>query len=55
MLFRSVASRLITPLIQFKRLDEGRKSLIRTELARLQALPDLARDLYEKVAKALAQ
>jgi aminopeptidase N len=50
-----VASRLITPLIQFKRLDEGRKSLIRTELARLQALPDLARDLYEKVAKALAQ
>ncbi|MGY4025856.1 aminopeptidase N [Aeromonas rivuli] len=50
-----VASRLITPLIQFKRLDEERKRLIRTELLRLQALPDLARDLYEKVAKALAQ
>ncbi|WP_429079433.1 aminopeptidase N [Aeromonas bivalvium] len=50
-----VASRLITPLIQFKRLDEARKGLIRAELARLQGLPSLARDLYEKVSKALAQ
>ena len=30
-----MASRLITPLIQFKRLDEGRKTLIRAELTRL--------------------
>ncbi|MGY3868159.1 aminopeptidase N [Aeromonas crassostreae] len=50
-----VASRLITPLIQFKRLDEERRGLIRAELARLQGLPSLARDLYEKVSKALAQ
>ncbi len=50
-----VAARLIVPLIQFKRLDEGRKTLIRAELRQLAALPDLARDLYEKVSRALEQ
>jgi aminopeptidase N len=50
-----VAARLIVPLIQFKRLDEGRKTLIRTELQKLAARPDLARDLYEKVSRALEQ
>ncbi|MGL6624832.1 aminopeptidase N [Aeromonas jandaei] len=50
-----VASRLITPLIQFKRLDEGRKGLIRAELTRLANLEGLARDLFEKVSKALQQ
>jgi len=50
-----VAARLIVPLIQFKRLDEGRKALIRAELRQLAALPDLARDLYEKVSRALEQ
>jgi len=50
-----VASRLITPLIQFKRLDKARIALIKIELQRLLALPDLAVDLYEKVSKALAQ
>lgn len=50
-----VASRLITPLIQFKRLDTRRKELIITQLNRLLALDDLAVDLYEKVSKTLAQ
>jgi len=50
-----VASRLITPLIQFKRLDKKRIELIKSQLNRLLALPDLAVDLYEKVTKALAQ
>jgi len=50
-----VASRLITPLIQFKRLDKKRIELIKIELNRLLALPDLVVDLYEKVTKALAQ
>ncbi|MBP8223913.1 MAG: DUF3458 domain-containing protein, partial [Aeromonas sp.] len=50
-----LASRLITPLIQFKRLDEGRKALIRAELLRLFNLDGLARDLFEKVSKALQQ
>ena len=47
------ASRMITPLIQFKRLDEGRKALVRAELERLAALPNLAADLFEKIDKAL--
>ena len=50
-----VASRLITPLIQFKRLDKNRKTLIKKQLTRLMQLDDLAIDLYEKVSKALAQ
>lgn len=49
-----VASRLITPLIQFARLDEGRQHLIRKRLERLMALPELSRDLFEKISKALA-
>ena len=50
-----VASRLITPLIQFKRLDENRKQLIKVQLTRLLKLDNLALDLFEKVTKALAQ
>ncbi len=50
-----VAARLITPLIQFKRLDENRITLIRAELQQLSTLPELSRDLAEKVNRALAQ
>lgn len=50
-----VAARLITPLIQFKRLDQNRKNLIKKQLNRLLELDDLALDLYEKVSKALIQ
>ena len=50
-----VASRLITPLLQFKRFDPTRQSLMKQELKRLSARPDLSRDLFEKVSKALAQ
>jgi Aminopeptidase N len=50
-----VAARLITPLIQFKKLDQGRRSLIRHELEGLAALPELSRDLSEKIGRALSQ
>ncbi|WP_019613792.1 aminopeptidase N [Psychromonas ossibalaenae] len=50
-----VAARLITPLIQFKRLDQPRIELMKTQLNRLLKLDDLSLDLYEKVSKALAQ
>ncbi len=50
-----VASRLITPLLQFKRFDPTRQSLMKQELERLAARPDLSRDLFEKVSRALAQ
>ncbi|PSJ47823.1 aminopeptidase N [Zobellella endophytica] len=48
-----VASRLITPLIQFSRLDDARRRMITLRLQQLMAMPDLARDLFEKISKAL--
>jgi len=49
-----VASRLITPLIDFKKFDKARQTLMVTQLQRLRELPNLAADLYEKVERALA-
>jgi aminopeptidase N len=49
-----VASRLITPLIQFKRLDIKRVKLIKVQLNRLLEIDNLSLDLFEKVTKALA-
>ncbi|OIN04341.1 aminopeptidase N [Oceanisphaera psychrotolerans] len=49
-----VASRLITPLIQFSRLDDARQAMIKARLQQLMALPALSRDLFEKISKALA-
>ncbi|WP_432459475.1 MULTISPECIES: aminopeptidase N [unclassified Agarivorans] len=50
-----VASRLITPLIQTVKLDQPRKDLIIEQLQRLADLPDLSKDLYEKVTNGLQQ
>ncbi|MCP4323239.1 MAG: aminopeptidase N, partial [Alteromonadales bacterium] len=50
-----VAARLITPLIQFKRLDSVRVELIKAQLNRLLEIENLSLDLFEKVTKALAQ
>ena len=49
-----VASRLITPLIQFKGLDKTRQQLIKTELVELRALDNLSKDLVEKLDAALS-
>ncbi|MHA2938306.1 aminopeptidase N [Vibrio sp. RC27] len=48
-----VASRLIDPLLKFKRYDEKRQKLMKEQLEMLAAKDDLASDLYEKVTKAL--
>ncbi|MBF9000463.1 aminopeptidase N [Vibrio nitrifigilis] len=48
-----VASRLIDPLLKFRRYDEERQALIKKELETLKGLDNLANDLYEKVTKAL--
>ncbi|KXF80631.1 aminopeptidase N [Enterovibrio coralii] len=48
-----VASRLIDPLLKFKRFDEDRQALMRSSLERLASLDNLAKDLYEKINKAL--
>lgn len=49
-----VASRLITPLLQFKRFDPRRQTLMKQELQKLAERADLSRDLFEKVSRALA-
>jgi len=48
-----VAARIITPLIQFKKFDQTRQSLMKASLKRILGLEDLSKDLYEKVSKAL--
>ncbi|MCK7629487.1 aminopeptidase N [Shewanella sp. JNE10-2] len=49
-----VAARMVTPLIQFSKFDLARQMHIKACLAQLLALPDLSKDMYEKVSKALA-
>lgn len=48
-----VASRLIDPLIRFKRYDQKRSALMQNALQRLLKLDNLSKDLYEKITKAL--
>ncbi|MCL1124925.1 aminopeptidase N [Shewanella surugensis] len=48
-----VAARIITPLIQFKKFDVERQRLMKASLQQLLDLPDLSKDLFEKVSKAL--
>jgi len=49
-----VASRLITPLIQFKSFDQHRQSMIKTKLEHLSKQGNLSKDLKEKLDAALA-
>ncbi|WP_114633582.1 aminopeptidase N [Vibrio splendidus] len=48
-----VASRLIDPLLKFRKYDDERQALIKKELETLKNMDNLANDLLEKVAKAL--
>ncbi|WP_394250868.1 aminopeptidase N [Vibrio profundi] len=48
-----VASRLIDPLLKYRLYDEERQALMRKELEALKAMDNLAKDLFEKVTKAL--
>lgn len=48
-----VAARIVKPLINFKRYDEHRQSLMRMELERIQKAPRLSPDLYEIITKSL--
>lgn len=49
-----VASRLITPLIQFNNFAQPHRDLMKAQLVRLQALPHLSNDLKEKLDASLA-
>ena len=49
-----VAARLITPLIQSKHLEPKRRAIIKSALQKLVELPNLSRDLKEKLDAALS-
>lgn len=49
-----VASRLLTPLTRWRRYPESKQQLMRQQLQRLLAEPDLSADVYEVVSKSLA-
>lgn len=48
-----VASRLLSPLLKWRRLDPVRQEQLRTVLEQLRELPDLAPDLQEKLEQSL--
>nr|WP_295662724.1 aminopeptidase N [Polymorphobacter sp.] len=48
------AARLSVPLGRWKRFDPVRSGLMRTELERIMATPDLSKDVFEMVSKSLA-
>ncbi len=47
------AARMVTPLGRWKRFDEGRAAMMRTELQRIMAHNGLSKDVYEMVSKSL--
>jgi aminopeptidase N len=48
-----VSARLLAPLTNWRRFEDGRRSLMRQELKRLQEISSLPRDVYEIVTKSL--
>ena len=48
-----VASRLVKPLIDWKKYDAERQKLMQTELQRIKAVPNLSRDVFEIVDRSL--
>jgi aminopeptidase N len=49
-----LAARLAQALARWRRFEPGRRALMRSALERLAATPQLSKDLYEVVSKALA-
>jgi aminopeptidase N len=48
-----VASRIITPLIQWQKFDQHRQELMQHQLMRIGNTEGLSKDLYEKISKSL--
>ncbi|MGL5291409.1 MAG: aminopeptidase N [Vibrionaceae bacterium] len=48
-----VASRLIDPLLKWRKLDPARQLLMKQQLEQLEQLPNLSNDLFEKINNAL--
>ena len=49
-----MASRLLAPLTRWKKFDRHRSALMKAQLIRIKAEPDLSRDVFEVVEKSLA-
>jgi aminopeptidase N len=49
-----VAARIVSPLGDWKRQDENRAAMMRAELGRILARPNLSKGSFEKVSKSLA-
>ncbi len=48
------AAKLLPPLGRWKRFDAGRQALMRAELERILAAPNLSKDVFEQASKSLA-
>jgi aminopeptidase N len=48
-----VASRLITPLTHWQKVDKQRQALMQHQLMRISDIPELSKDLFEKITKSL--
>jgi len=48
-----IASRLLTPLTKWKKYNPERQALIKSQLERIMAEPDLSKDVFEVVSKSL--
>jgi len=49
-----IASRLVDPLLAWRRLGPERQTLLKNELQAILDVPQLSKDVYEKVSKSLA-
>jgi aminopeptidase N len=47
------AARFVPPLGRWRRIEAGRAALMRAELERIAAAPNLSADTYEQVSKSL--
>lgn len=50
-----IAARLLTPLTRWRKYSEERQTLMKAELERVYAEPELSKDVYEVVSKSLKQ
>jgi aminopeptidase N len=48
------AAKMLPPLGRWKRFDEGRAALMRRELGRILAVPELSKDVFEQASKSLS-
>jgi aminopeptidase N len=48
-----IASRLLTPLTKWKKYGTARQALMKAQLERIMAEPNLSKDVFEVVSKSL--